>query len=245
VHFRGQIGFEDEADAEAAVSEGVAGAMAESKVAGGGGLPAISGIGRGFEQDGSGGVAFAVVFLEVLAANEAAGVDDEGTGPGDAVEGGAGGDGFVEESEGADDFRLGVGKQGDGDVAAPGEMAEDFDGIIAERGDGEALFGEFGFLLFQLDQLGFAPRSPVGGAVEDEDEAVGSLEGIEGPGAAVLVGGGEGGEKFHHRRIRLRTQSCYDGTKRISYVAPNFSFDTTGGRGDAVAGGSAGHPSGL
>jgi hypothetical protein len=194
VHFRGQIGFEDEADAEAAVSEGVAGAMAESKVAGGGGLPAISGIGRGFEQDGSGGVAFAVVFLEVLAANEAAGVDDEGTGPGDAVEGGAGGDGFVEESEGADDFRLGVGKQGDGDVAAPGEMAEDFDGIIAERGDGEALFGEFGFLLFQLDQLGFAPRSPVGGAVEDEDEAVGSLEGIEGPGAAVLVGGGEGGD---------------------------------------------------
>lgn len=192
VHFGGQIGFEDEADAEAAVGDGIAGTVAQAEVAGGGGLPAISGFGGGFEQDGSGGVAFAVVFLEVLAANEAAGVYDEGAGPGDAVEGGSGGDSFVQESEGADDFRLGVGKQRDGDAAAPGEMAEDFDGIIAERGDSEALFREFGLLLFQLDQLGLAPGSPVGGAVEDEDEAVGALEGVEGLGAAMLVAGGEG-----------------------------------------------------
>lgn len=274
VHFRGQIGFKDEADAEAAVGEGVAGAVAQAEVAGGSGLPAISGFGGGFEQDRAGGVAFAVVLLEVSAPDEAAGVDDEGAGPGDAVEGRSGGDGFVQQAEGADDFRLGVGEQRDGDAAAPGEMAEDFDRIIAERGDGEALFREGLFLLFQLDQLGFAPGSPVGGAVEDEDEAVGALQGVEGLGAAVLVASGEGGdglsgggtgagghlgrqrggrdggeqqcgEKSHHRRIRSRTQSCYDGTKRNPHVAPNLSLDPAGRRGNAIACRRAGHSSGI
>ena len=153
-------------------------------------------------------------------------------------------------------------------------MAEDFDGIIAERGDGEALSGEGLFLLFQLDQLGFAPGSPVGGAVEDEDEAFGAFEGVEGLGAAVLVSGGEGGDglsgggtgagghlgqqrggrdggqrqngdKSHHSRIRWRTQSCYDGTQSDLYATPNVSFNTIGGRGDAAAGRRAGHSSGL
>lgn len=60
-----------------------------------------------------------------------------------------------------------------------GEILQDRFGIVADGGEANALLGEPRFGALQLDQLLFAVGSPVGGAEEQQNRAVGPLHGVE------------------------------------------------------------------
>ena len=68
-----------------------------------------------------------------------------------------------------------------------GEMREDFGRVVANRSDTKTLGFEFIGSIFQLHELGFAIRSPIGRAVKQKDRAVRTFQSIEIPSFAVLI----------------------------------------------------------
>jgi len=59
------------------------------------------------------------------------------------------------------------------------EEFQDFFGVVADGGELYALLFESGIRALQLDQLPFAEGSPVGGAEEEKNRAVGAFESFE------------------------------------------------------------------
>jgi hypothetical protein len=70
--------------------------------------------------------------------------------------------GFVQDPESADDFGIGIRKQEIGNMLSVRKVLEHGHAVIADRGQIEALGADITDMLFQLDELGFAERSPVG-----------------------------------------------------------------------------------
>ena len=101
---------------------------------------------------------------------------------------------LVEETEGRDDLRIGIGEKGKGDLSASREVPQDLDRVVAQRGDPEPALLEVLNLALQLHELDLAERSPVGGTEEHEDEALRALERREASQRAGLVPGIEGGQ---------------------------------------------------
>lgn len=81
-----------------------------------------------------------------------------------------------------------------GEAFAIGEMLDEGRAVVGDGDDAEAPGFKLRALLFQLDELGFAEGSPVGGADKQEKEAFGSAEIVEVAEAAGLVGELEGGD---------------------------------------------------
>ena len=105
-----------------------------------------------------------------------------------------GGNGLVEDAEGADDAGICVGEERESDAAAGGKGGEDLWGVVADGGEVEAALLEFTEMDLQLHELSFAVGSPIGGAEEEQDEAFWALEGGEGAGLAGLIRESEGGD---------------------------------------------------
>jgi hypothetical protein len=136
-----------------------------------------------------------VALLEVAIDNDAVGVDDERAGVrqiavtflhGAAVGGALGLDRRVEDAELLDDPAPDIPEQRVGDVVGIRELAEDIDGVVAQRVDGD--FGSPVNGSLQLDQLRPAPRSPRGAAVNDEESLAARPIFVEVDNPTVLVG---------------------------------------------------------
>jgi hypothetical protein len=70
--------------------------------------------------------------------------------------------GFVQNPESADNFGIGIRKQVIGNMLSVRKVLEHPHAVIADRGQIEALGADITDMLFQLDELGFAERSPIG-----------------------------------------------------------------------------------
>src|SRR5260370_26185986 len=85
----------------------------------------------------------------------------------------------VEDAEILDDLGLRVRKQRIGDALAFREISQNANGIVADRGNSQALLTKpFGILL-QLHELRFAVRSPIRGPEEDHHGSLRSANRIE------------------------------------------------------------------
>jgi hypothetical protein len=109
----------------------------------------------------------------------------------------------VQNAERADHLRCGIGEQWISDAFALGEGLQNGDGVVAERGDGESALPVSILLLFQLDELGFAERSPVGGTHEQKRQAVRAAQVFEGAGLGGLIDGREVRNGGANRRTGL------------------------------------------
>jgi hypothetical protein len=89
---------------------------------------------------------------------------------------------------------------------AAGEVLEHGDAVIADGANIQTAAREFFFFAFQLDELAFAVRSPVGRTDEHEHEALRPMERGEGLAAAVLIGGLEAWDP--RADIRAGVQRC-------------------------------------
>ena len=74
------------------------------------------------------------------------------------------------------------------DVPAGGEMLQDWSAVVADRSDSVSTPRERFPVLFQLDELGLAVGSPVGGAMEQQKCALGAFDGIERVPLVRLIG---------------------------------------------------------
>ena len=79
--------------------------------------------------------------------------------------------------------------------------------VIADGGHAQPAPREFRFLLFQLDELAFAERSPVGRADEHQHQALRPAQSGEGLPLAVLIGGCEIGDVRADLRPGLQRDS--------------------------------------
>ena len=127
-------------------------------------------------EDGGNGDAFAVILFKILGLDAAGGVQQKQAGMGDAL-GETVLDVLIANAKGVDDFGLGIGEQRVRDLLALGEVGEGGRGVVAERGDAVAEFANGFGLYAQLNELGFAVWSPVGGAEEENPEPFGAAEG--------------------------------------------------------------------
>ena len=83
-------------------------------------------------------------------------------------------------------------------ATALGEVLQDRGGIVADGRQGQALFPESFFVLFQLDQLGFAVWSPIGGSDKDEHQSLLAHQGLD---RLLLAGLILQGERRHGRSL--------------------------------------------
>ena len=71
-------------------------------------------------------------------------------------------DRVVQDAQTANGLRIGVREQGEVDALALGEGVQDGFAIVADPGQAQAELAKLVFVLFQLDELGFAVGSPIG-----------------------------------------------------------------------------------
>jgi hypothetical protein len=140
---------------------------------------------------------------------------------------------LVDDSECLDDLDRGVGEQWKGDPCTVGKVGEKLDSVVADRRDPDTALGEVPLLLFQLDQLGLAVVSPVGGSIKEQQQTVGPAQILERPHRAGLIPGLESGNRFTNlgtgwdlgERVRRRNRNEQPKTEHhisdSSHVPPN------------------------
>src|SRR5260370_922669 len=82
----------------------------------------------------------------------------------------------VEDSKAADHGAIAIREQRRSDTVRFRKGMKNLRGVIADGRDAEAIALQHQTRLFQLDQLGAAVLSPIGAAIKDEQQAVGSAE---------------------------------------------------------------------
>ena len=122
------------------------------------------------------------------------------------------GRGFIQDAVSADDLRVRIGKQRKRDVLSIGEAFENRGAVVTDGRQSQRLLADFGKTLFQLDQLGFAIRSPIGRAEEDQNRPLGSHDGLKRLASTVLVGclevGNPGADGGSSLEISLAPERC-------------------------------------
>jgi hypothetical protein len=76
--------------------------------------------------------------------------------------------GFVQNPKSANDFRVGIRKEWESNMLLVRKVLERRHAVIADRRQPQALFTDIAELLVQLDELGFAKRSPVRRTVKNQ-----------------------------------------------------------------------------
>jgi hypothetical protein len=76
--------------------------------------------------------------------------------------------------------------------------------VIADRSQSQALFTDIPKLLFQLDELGFAKRSPVRRTVKNQHRPFGAKNTLEVLALAVLI------RRLKHRHGRANFRAGFD-----------------------------------
>ena len=98
------------------------------------------------------------------------------------------GDLVIENTEVANDLRVWIRQKWKAETTqSVGQVAEDLHMIVADGDQAEALPAKLLDRLFQLHELGFAIRSPISGAIEENERTLRSLNGIEIPFFSVLA----------------------------------------------------------
>ncbi len=75
---------------------------------------------------------------------------------------------LVQNPEGANDFGIGVRKQRISNMLSVRKVREHGDAVIADRSQPQALSTDIAEMMLQLDELGFAKRSPVDRTVKNQ-----------------------------------------------------------------------------
>jgi len=153
------------------------------------GLPELPG------QNVGCGVSLTIVILEVFGDDFSLRVHNVSARVGDSKCHGTWCDRFIENSEAADDFRIGIREQRKGDVLAGGEIFKSAGGIVTYRDNTKPLLSDRFQILFQLNELDLAVRSPIRRTEKDYHGALWPLNRLEGLTPAILV---------HRRKRRNR-----------------------------------------
>jgi hypothetical protein len=95
----------------------------------------------------------------------------------------------VEDVEGLDDFRFGVGQQRVSDVPAFRETLDDRGGIVADYGQAITELADRFEVGVPGDRLGFTIGSPIERSVEQQDQPTLPFEGTKVPLLSVLIRG--------------------------------------------------------
>ena len=107
-----------------------------------------------------------VAFVEIFGGHDPVGRDDVPAGIGEPIDWIIRRHTRVDDAESVDCLVLRVREQRKRDAGPLGEVSQDLDAVVADGRDVESLFCEISLFFFQLDQLGFAVMSPIGGAME-------------------------------------------------------------------------------
>lgn len=100
---------------------------------------------------------------------------------------------FVENLESSDDLGIGIGEQGEVDLASVGEILQDLRAVIADRRQPDPLLFKSLFRLLELDELRLAVGSPIGRTKKEKNGAVGPFQRFVGLFPTQLVVSGKGG----------------------------------------------------
>ncbi len=120
------------------------------------------------QENRSGRVSNAIIVLEVLRDHHTGCIENVRPRVGDTEGWRILLDGVIQNTVGSDHLGLRIREQFESNVFAIGERLEDRDAIVADRHQTQALRADSRSILFQLDQLGFAERSPVRRTKENE-----------------------------------------------------------------------------
>jgi len=138
----------------------------------------------------------AKIVLEEFRGDDALGVENVGARVRDSELRGTLLDALIQDVESSNDLRFGIGKQRKRDGFAIREIPQDGLRIVTDRDYSEALGAEIREILFQLDQLGFAVRSPIGRTEEDQHGALWTGDRWQRLLPAVLIGRGKSWRLF-------------------------------------------------
>jgi len=117
-----------------------------------------------------------IVGHEILAYDDAIRSDQIFDGMRNAVRAQAGSDIGVQDAETANYSAIPIGEQRDSNLILLRKTLESLPGIVADRGDADAFPFDDRTRLLQLDELGTAVLSPIGAAIKNEKQAVGTGE---------------------------------------------------------------------
>jgi hypothetical protein len=98
---------------------------------------------------------------------------------------------LIEDVEGLDDFRFGVGQQRVSDVPAFRETLDRRGGIVADRGQAITELADRFEVVVPGDRLGFTIGSPIERSGEQQDQAAFPLKGPEIPRLPALIRRGQ------------------------------------------------------
>src|SRR5438552_4138612 len=140
------------------------------------------------QENGFGCIADPIVILEIFRDHDTAIVQYICSRIGNAEAWRFLGYGLVEDAVAADHLGLRIGEQRETNVFPVGESLHDIDAVVADRRKTEAPLLDTRAVLFQLDQLGFAVRSPIGRAIENEQRALGTQDRTQRALRPVLIG---------------------------------------------------------
>jgi hypothetical protein len=120
--------------------------------------------------------AFAVCVFEVFRSNDALSVDRIRSGKRNPILEARLRNIRIEDSEIANNLRIRIRKNGNGNPEASREIDYDFGTVVRDDGDTETKTLIFRERLSQLDQLGLAPGSPVDGTIKEQYQPLRSSE---------------------------------------------------------------------
>jgi hypothetical protein len=179
VHARPQFDFETQRDSESRTRDAVARRSSDPEVSSLSDCPRLTWLRSELPgQNIGGGDAVLIIFFEVLGSDLAIRVDDVHTRIRDSVAERTRLNGLIQNVESAYDLGVRVREQRIRDVLPVAEALERPGRIIADGSNAKALAADGLQILFQLDELDFAPRSPVRGAEKHQHGAVPADDGF-------------------------------------------------------------------